>query len=63
MSAITPDNISLLALLMVLGAHGCVVSARDGQLYVSNRRTLPAGALSAITRHRDDLLALAGATA
>ena len=60
MTIIDPDNISLLALLLVLGANGCVVSVREGQLFVSNRRTLPAGALSAITRHRADLLALAG---
>jgi hypothetical protein len=63
MSAPTPDNISLLALLLVLGAHGCVVTTRDGQLYVSNRRTLPAGATEAIKRHRDQLLLVAGSGA
>lgn len=60
MSAVTPENISVIPLLIVIGSLGCTLSARDGKLYVSNRAALPETVRSAIARHRDDLLAIAG---
>lgn len=59
MSAVTPDNVSVIALLMVIGSLGCTLSERDGKLFVSNRSALPDPVRAAITRHREDLLAIA----
>jgi hypothetical protein len=59
MSPVTPENISVVAVLIVIGSLGCTLSARDGKLFVSNRASLPDSVRSAITRYRDDLLAIA----
>ncbi|MGE7136196.1 hypothetical protein ACQKIE_01030 [Luteibacter sp. NPDC031894] len=59
MSTVTPENISPLALLMVIGSLGSRISAVDGKLFVTRRRELPPAVIEAIARHKAELISMA----
>ena len=57
---ITPENITALSTLLLIGSLGGKVSTRDGQLYVTGIKSMHADVRKAITRNKAELIRMAG---